>query len=261
MQQGRFVISKKIDEFFISIHHAFSFVLRFFKEVFIPPYQLKEVVRQCYNVGYKSLPLISLTGFITGLVFTKQSRPSLADFGATSWLPSLVSIAIMRALAPLVTALISAGKVGSNIGAELGSMKVTEQIDAMEVSAINPYKYLVVTRVLATTFMLPLLMFYTAFVAMMGSYLDIHANEQTSFVTFFENAFSTISFLDYFTSLVKALVFGFTIGIVSSYKGFNASNGTMGVGIAANSSVVVSMFLIFIEEIIIVQISNYLRAG
>jgi phospholipid/cholesterol/gamma-HCH transport system permease protein len=258
---GRSGRPKKIDRFFFNVYHAFSFAFRFFREVFKPPYQFKEVVRQCYNIGYKSLPLISVTGFITGLVFTKQSRPSLADFGATSWLPSLVSIAIMRALAPLVTALISAGKVGSNIGAELGSMKVTEQIDAMEVSAINPYKYLVVTRVLATTLMIPLLMFYTAFVAMMGSYLDIHAHEQTSFTTFFENAFSTITFLDYFTSLVKALVYGFTIGIVSSYKGFNASNGTMGVGVAANSSVVVSMFLIFIEEIIIVQISNYIRVG
>ncbi len=250
---------KKLNEFFLGIHSAFTFTAKFFKEVFKPPFQIKEVIRQCYEVGYKSLPLISLTGFITGLVFTKQSRPSLADFGATSWLPSLVSIAIMRALAPLVTALISAGKVGSNIGAELGSMKVTEQIDAMEVSAINPFKYLVVTRVLATTFMLPLLMFYTAFVAMMGSFLDVHANEQTSFITFFENAFSTITFLDYFTSITKGIVFGFTIGIVSCYKGFHASQGTMGVGRAANSSVVVSMFLIFIEEIIIVQISNYIR--
>ncbi|MEO7445105.1 MAG: ABC transporter permease [Ferruginibacter sp.] len=254
-------LSPKLDDFFLGIYNAFMFTGRFFKEVFVPPYQMKEVMRQCYNIGVMSLPLISLTGFITGLVFTKQSRPSLADFGATSWLPSLVSIAILRALAPLVTALISAGKVGSNIGAELGSMKVTEQIDAMEVSAINPYKYLVVTRVLATTFMLPLLMFYTAFVAMMGSYLDIHLNEQTSFISFFQNAFSTISFLDIFTSVAKATVFGFTIGIVSSYKGFNAKQGTMGVGIAANSSVVVSMFLIFIEEITIVQISNYIRGG
>src|SRR5687768_17392135 len=202
--QGRkYVISKGLDKFFLKIHKAFSFTIRFFKEVFKRPFEFKEIVRQCYEVGYKSLALISVTGFVTGIVFTKQSRPSLADFGATSWLPSLVSIAIMRALAPLVTALISAGKVGSNIGAELGSMKVTEQIDAMEVSAINPFKYLVVTRVLATTFMLPLLMFYTAFVAMMGSFLDVHANEQTSYVTFFQNAFSTITFLDYFTSLAK----------------------------------------------------------
>jgi phospholipid/cholesterol/gamma-HCH transport system permease protein len=200
--------------------------------------------------------LITLTGFITGLVFTKQSRPSLADFGAASWLPSLVSIAIIRALAPLVTALICAGKVGSNIGAELGSMKVTEQIDAMEVSAINPFKFLVVSRVVATTL---ILMLYTAFVGMMGSFLDVHANEQTSFITFFVNAFSSITFLDLFTSLTKATVFGFTIGIVGCYKGFHASQGTQGVGIAANTSVVVSMFLIFVEEVVI-QISNWMRA-
>jgi phospholipid/cholesterol/gamma-HCH transport system permease protein len=261
IEKPRVPFYKKVNPFFLKIYTAFSFTARFFKEVFVPPYHIKEVIRQCYDVGYRSLPLISITGFITGLVFTKQSRPSLSDFGATSWLPSLVSIAIMRALAPLVTALIAAGKVGSNIGAELGSMKVTEQIDAMEVSAINPFKYLVVTRVLATTFMLPLLMFYTAFVALMGSYIDVHANEQTSYKTFFQNAFSTITFLDFFTSLAKALVFGFTIGIVSCYKGFNASQGTMGVGRAANASVVASMFLIFIEEIIIVQISGYLRGG
>ena len=251
----------KISRFFLHGYHAFAFVMRFFREAFIPPFHFKEFIRQCYNIGYRSLPLISITGFITGLVFTKQSRPSLADFGATSWLPSLVSIAIVRALAPLVTALICAGKVGSNIGAELGSMKVTEQIDAMEVSAINPYKYLVITRVLATTLMLPLLMFYTAFVGMMGSYLDVHANEQTSFISFFESAFSSINFLDYWASIVKALVYGFTISMVGSYKGFHANNGTTGVGQAANSAVVTSMFLIFIEEIIIVQISNFIRGG
>ncbi len=121
-------------------------------------------------IGYKSLPLISLTGFITGMVFTKQSRPSLMEFGATSWLPSLVSIAIVRALAPLITSLISAGRVGSSIGAELGSMRVTEQIDAMEVSAVNPFKYLVVTRVIATTISIPILSFYCAGVGLMGSF-------------------------------------------------------------------------------------------
>ena len=109
-----------LERFFLGVYHAFSFVIRFFKEVVRPPYHMKEVVRQFYEIGYKSLPLITMTGFITGLVFTKQSRPSLAEFGATSWLPSLVSIAIMRALAPLVTALICAGKVGSSIGAEIG---------------------------------------------------------------------------------------------------------------------------------------------
>src|SRR5438270_1847468 len=172
----KYVLTRRLDSFFISIHHVVSFTGRFFREVFRRPFEGAEIIRQCYNVGYKSLALITLTGFITGLVFTKQSRPSLSEFGATSWLPSLVAIAIIRALAPLVTALICAGKVGSSIGAELGSMKVTEQVDAMEVSAVNPFKFLIVSRVLATTIMIPVLVMYTGFVAMIGSFLDIHAN-------------------------------------------------------------------------------------
>src|SRR3954469_2228182 len=158
-QPREYVISRGMDTFFIGLYDAGKFTGRFFKEVFKPPYEAKEIIKQCYEIGVNSLPLISLTGFITGLVFTKQSRPSLAEFGATSWLPSLVAIAIIKALAPLVTALIAAGKVGSNIGAELGSMKVSEQIEAMEVSATNPFKFLVVSRVLATTIMIPILTF------------------------------------------------------------------------------------------------------
>lgn len=225
----------------------------------MPPYELKELGRQCYEIGYRSLALITLTGFITGLVFTKQSRPSLAEFGAASWLPSLVAIAIIRALAPLVTALIAAGKVGSNIGAELGSMKVTEQIDAMEVSGTNPFKFLVVTRVLATTFMIPILACYSGFIGMFGSFVNVTANEQTSLSAFVNSCLKSISFLDLFSSLFKATVFGFTIGVVGCYQGFNSSKGTEGVGKAANSAVVVSMFLVFIEEILIVQVVNALR--
>ncbi len=194
-----------------------------------------------------------------GLVLTLQSRPTLADFGAESWLPGMVSLSIVREIGPVITAIICAGRVASSIGAELGSMNVTEQIDAMEVSATNPFKFLVVTRVLATTTMIPILMLYTALVALLGSFIDIHANELTSFVSFIEKAFERITFLDLFSSLVKAIVYGFTIGIVGSYKGFHASQGTEGVGKAANASVVLSMFLIFIEEIIIVQVTNFIR--
>jgi phospholipid/cholesterol/gamma-HCH transport system permease protein len=255
----KFVLSRGIDNVFITIYNVYKFIARFFKEAFVPPYEWREVIRQCYEIGYKSLPLISLTGFITGLVFTKQSRPSLQTFGASSWLPSLISIAIIRALAPLVTALICAGKVGSNIGAELGSMKVTEQIDAMEVSATNPFKFLVVTRVIATSVMIPILMLYTGFVGMMGSYLNVHANEQTSFKAFFQSAFSTISFLDISSSVLKTILFGFTIGIAGCYQGYHASNGTQGVGKAANTAVVVSMFMIFIEEVVVVQFINAIR--
>jgi len=241
------------------VYDIAAFIARFFKEAFLPPYEFREISRQCYMVGCRSVALVSLTGFITGIVFTKQSRPSLAEFGATSWLPSLISIAIIRALAPLITALIVAGKVGSNIGAELGSMRVTEQIDAMEVSATNPFKFLVVSRIAATTLMMPLLMAYSGFVGMFGAYLNVHQNEMTSLRAFFEDAFARISFLDLIASVVKSAVYGFTIGVTACYEGYHTSQGTQGVGKAANASVVVSMFLIFIEEMIIVQIVNTIR--
>ncbi|MCE6987659.1 ABC transporter permease [Dyadobacter sp. CY323] len=253
------VYTKGLDSAFLAVYNGYVFFLRFFREVFKGRMEFQEIIKQCYAIGNKSLLLIGMTGFITGMVFTKQSRPSLAEFGAVSWLPSLVAIAIVRALAALVTALISAGKIGSSIGAELGSMRVTEQIDAMEVSAVNPFKFLVVTRVLASTITIPILMFYCTAVSLMGAYLNVTLNEGTSFRAFFENAFEQITFLDIFTSLAKAIAYGFTIGIVGCYQGYNASKGTEGVGKAANSAVVISMFLIFIEEVIIVQVSNYFR--
>ena len=253
------LISKNIDEKVLVFYEGWSFMAKFFKELFRGRPEFQEIVRQCYQIGYKSLPLISLTGFITGMVFTKQSRPSLMEFGATSWLPSLVSIAIVRALAPLITSLISAGRVGSSIGAELGSMRVTEQIDAMEVSAVNPFKFLVVTRVIATTISIPILSFYCAGVGLMGSFLDVTLNEETNIIAFFKSAFEQITFLDINSALIKAIAYGFTIGMVGCYKGYNARNGTQGVGRAANSAVVLSMFLIFIEEVAIVQVTNWFR--
>ncbi len=255
----KYIFSKGVDGFFMSANRAYKFVVQYFEQAFVPPFHIREVINQCFEIGIKALPLITLTGFIIGIVFTKQSRPSLEDFGATSWLPSLIGIAIVKALGPLVTALICAGKVGSGIGAELGSMKVTEQIDAMEVSAINPFKYLVVTRVTAAMITIPILSFYCIVVGLLGSYVNVRAGEDTSFMTFFQNSFSTINFLDLFTSVVKSLVYGFTIGIVGSYKGFFATKGTRGVGKAANQAVVMAMMLIFVEEIIIVQISNWIR--
>src|ERR1700742_2249689 len=170
--------------FFLRMYDIFHFIARFFKEAVLPPYETKEIFNQFFEVGIRSLSIITLTGFITGLVFTKQSRSSLAEFGATSWLPSLMAIAIIRALAPLVTALIVAGKVGSNIGAELGSMKVTEQIEAMEVSSTNPFKFLVVSRILATTFIVPVLAIYMGFVGLMGAFVNVYNNEQTSLTSF-----------------------------------------------------------------------------
>src|SRR5579872_7156309 len=227
--------------FFLRIYDIGQFILRFFKETLLPPYEYKEIINQFFQVGIKSLPIISLTGFITGLVFTKQSRSSLAEFGATSWLPSLMAIAIIRALAPLVTALIIAGKVGSNIGAELGSMKVTEQIEAMEVSSTNPFKFLVVSRIIATTCIVPVLATYMGFVGMLGAYLNVYHNEQTSITSFFQAAFLRIGFLDIYVLVFKSAIYGFTIGLTGCFNGYYADQGTVGVGRAANTSVVVSM--------------------
>lgn len=258
-RRSKWLVSARVDGVATRVAGGARFVARFFTEVVRPPLHGGEIVKQCYEIGVRSLPLITLTGFVVGAVFTKQSRPSLASFGATSWLPSLITIALVRALAPLVTALICAGKVASSIGAELGSMKVTEQIEAMEVSAINPFKYLVVTRTIATTLMVPALGLYNCFVGLAGSYVNIHNNEAASVAAFLKTGFSSISFLDLWSSLVKCILYGFTIGIVSCYKGFNATSGTQGVGRAANASVVLTMFVIFVEEILIVQVINWIR--
>ena len=231
--------------------------MRFFRELVSPPYEFKEIIRQCYEIGWKSFPLISLTGFIVGFVFTKQSRPSLEEFGATSWLPALISIAIVRALAPLVTALIASGKVGSQIGAELSSMNVTEQIDAMEVSGTNPFKFLIVSRVIATTIMIPILCFYVSGIGLMGGYLSIISHDDLSMLSFFTQVFNAIEYIDLAAMVIRAIVFGFTIGFASCYIGYNSSKGTEGVGRAANSAVVASMFLVFIEEILIVQLLSF----
>ncbi|MCB9663797.1 MAG: ABC transporter permease [Alphaproteobacteria bacterium] len=256
---SRAVITPAVDRFAVGVYDFASFTARFFVELVRPPWHPRAFVEQCMEIGVRSLPLISLTAFVVGFVFTTQSRPSLASFGASSWLPSLITIAIVRALAPLVTALICSGRVGSHIGAELGSMRVTEQIDAMEVSAINPFKYLVFTRTLATTFMIPTLTMFSGIVAMTGSFLNVAAHERTSLPAYVWDGFDQISFLDLWSLLVRAVVFGFTIGIISCYQGYHASGGTRGVGRAANAAVVLSMFAIFIEEALIVQVIGALR--
>ncbi len=248
---------KSIKNLLLEFARIHRFLMRFFRELITPPYEFKEIIRQCYEIGWKSFPLISLTGFIVGFVFTKQSRPSLEEFGATSWLPSLISIAIVRALAPLVTALISSGKVGSQIGAELSSMNVTEQIDAMEVSGTNPYKYLIVSRILATSIMIPILTFYVSGIGLVGGYLSIISHDDLSMLSFFTQVFGAIEYIDVIAMVIRAVVFGFTIGFISCYVGYYSSKGTEGVGKAANSAVVASMFLVFLEEILIVQILSF----
>ncbi|MBP4138669.1 MlaE family ABC transporter permease [Flavobacterium geliluteum] len=241
---------------FDNIGSVTIFATKFFKEVFIPPYETKEFVKQCYVIGYKSLPLVAITGFIMGLVLTLQSRPTLVKFGAESWLPGMVALSLIREIAPVITALICAGKISSGIGAELGSMKVTEQIDAMEVSAINPYNYLVVTRILATTLMVPLLVFFADAVGILGGYVGINIHGDVTFYHFLAQIFQSLQFLDVIPATIKTFFFGFFIGMIGCYKGFNAANGTESVGKAANSAVVTASLSIFIIDMVAVQITD-----
>lgn len=234
------------------------FAGRFFKEWFRPRYEVAEFFRQCYVIGYKSFPLIGLTAFIMGLVLTMQLRPSMLDYGVESQVPAIVSIAVVREIGPVITALIFAGKIGSSIGAELGSMRVTEQIDAMEVSGTNPYKYLVVTRVLAATCMLPVLVMLGDGISLFGSWLGINIHGNTSFDLFWRKVFDNLSFEDVLPAFVKSFFFGFAVAIIGSYKGFNSSKGTEGVGRSANSAVVVSSVIIFIIDLLAVQVIDVL---
>ena len=224
-----------------------DFTIRFFKEGFKPRYEWTEFGRQCFIIGYKTLPLVGVTAFIMGLVLTVQSRPTLEEFGAESYLPAMVALSVIREIGPVITALICAGKIGSSIGAELGSM---------EVSGTNPFKYLVVTRVAACTLMLPLLVIIADLISLYAAYIGVNIKDVVSIDLFFSQVFNSLVFGDVLPALIKTYFFGFAIGIIGCYKGYNSMKGTEGVGIAANSAVVVSSLVVFILDLIAVQIAE-----
>lgn len=246
----------KIEGFLIEIGDLAYFTKRFFKEALSRPFEFKELLRQCYNVGNRSMLLVGITAFIIGLVITLQTRPTLQEFGAESWMPSMVSISIIREIGPVIIALTFAGRIASGIGAELGSMRVTEQIDAMEVSGTNPFKYLVVTRVLATTLMLPILVIIGDAIALYGSYIIENIKGDISFRLYFNKALNALAFSDIIPATLKTFFFGFAIGLVGCFKGYNCEKGTVGVGIAANSAVVFASMLLFILDFIAVFITD-----
>ncbi|MDX1318314.1 MAG: ABC transporter permease [Xanthomarina gelatinilytica] len=242
--------------FFIEVGEISYFAGRFFREVFSRPFEFKELLRQCYSVGNRSILLVGVTGFIIGLVLTLQTRPTLEEFGAVSWMPSMVSISIIREIGPVIIALTFAGRIASGIGAELGSMKVTEQIDAMEVSGTNPFKFLVVTRILATTLMLPILVVFGDAIALYGSYIIENLKGDVSFVLYFNKVFNALEFSDIIPATIKTFFFGFAIGLVGCFKGYNCEKGTVGVGLAANSAVVFSSMLLFVLDFIAVFVTD-----
>ena len=247
---------KQILRTFEEAGNQVNFMRSFFANIFQRGFEGNEFIRQSFIIGYKSLSLVEITGFILGFVLTLQSEPTMKDFGAESFVPSMVAISIIREIGPVIIALICAGKISSSIGAELGSMKVSEQIDAMEVSGANPIQYLVVTRILACTLMIPLLTLMADALAMAGGFVASNLSGHFTYTLYFHKAFASITFLDLLPSVAKTLFFGFAIGFVGCYKGYNSNRGTESVGLAANSAVVNASLWIIVLDAIAVQLTS-----
>ena len=239
-----------------SIGDQAIFLGSFFKNLFKRGFEWNEFIRQCYLVGYRSLPLVAISGFVMGLVLTLQSYPTMKHLGAQGYVPSMVAISVVREIGPVVIALICAGKIASGIGAELGSMNVTEQIDAMEVSGANPVQYLVVTRVLACTVMIPILTIMGDALALWGAYGGHNIDGNISMLLFFNKGFNYLFYSDLIPAVIKTFFFGFAIGFVGCYKGYYANKGTEGVGTAANSAVVNASIWIIVLDALAAQLTN-----
>lgn len=252
------IIKEKSILFFIDIANVVEYLKIVLRNFITKKFEFQEFLKQCYQIGNKSVGLISITGIIVGLVLTIQSRPPLVEFGAVAMLPGMVAISIIREMGPVITALICAGKIGSSMGAELGSMRVTEQIDAMEVSNTNPINFLIIPRVLAATVMIPLLTLYADAIGIFGSWLGINIKDTVSLELFLNQAFTQVEFIDIIPAIIKSFFFGAVIGLVGCYKGYNAGSGTASVGIAANSAVVTASLLLIIVDLIAVQITDLL---
>ncbi|MDZ4710970.1 MAG: ABC transporter permease [bacterium] len=250
------ILPASTQEFFLKISGLTLFGWRYLKHIFKPPYEIAETFRQFYEIGFKSFSLVAITGFIIGLTLTMQSIPTLQKFGASSLVPSMVALAVILEIGPVITALIFAGKIGSGIGAELGSMKVTEQIDAMEVSGCNPFKFLVVTRVTAATLMLPLLVVLADALALLGGFVAINISDSSTLQLFLRNSFNNITMADVIPAMAKTFIFGFSIGVVGCYEGYNANRGTASVGVAANTAVVISSLLVILIDMLMVQLTS-----
>lgn len=240
----------------VSVGDQVVFLGAFSRNIFRVGFEWNEFLRQCFIVGYKSFTLVGITGFILGFVLTLQSEPTMKAFGAESFVPSMVSISVIREIGPVIIALICAGKIASSIGAELGSMKVSEQIDAMEVSGANPIQYLVVTRILACIVMIPLLTLMADTLALFGGFAASNISNKMTFTLYFSKAFSVLSFTDLIPAVAKTIFFGFAIGFVGCYKGYNSDRGTESVGVAANSAVVAASLWIIVLDAIAVQLTS-----
>lgn len=226
---------------------------RLMKSAFSRPFEFQEFIRQLDAIGSKSLPLVALAGAATGVVLSLQTRDSLTRVGAKSMLPAVIVFSLLRETGPIITGLVISGRVGAGIGAELGSMKVTEQIDAMEASAVDPYKFLAATRVLACVLALPLLTLVTDFCGIFFGWVATALAEPISFRLFLENGIKQVTFGDFLPSTFKTAVYGLIIGVVACLQGMRTKGGTEGVGRAATSSVVLSSLFLILADVVLVQ--------
>jgi phospholipid/cholesterol/gamma-HCH transport system permease protein len=240
--------------FFEWFGNIFMFFVQLVRAAFTPPYEFREFLYQFDQLGSKSAPLVMLAGSATGVVVTLSTRDSLIRFGARSLLPSVVVFSIIKETGPIITALVVSGRAAAGIGSELGAMKVTEQIDAMEASAVNPYKYLVATRVLACVLMLPLLTLVSDFCGVVMGWVANISAEPISLRLFIHDGFKDVAFSDFLPSTLKTLVFGLVIGVVACFQGMNATGGTEGVERAATSSVVLASIFIILADVMLVHL-------
>jgi phospholipid/cholesterol/gamma-HCH transport system permease protein len=234
------------------------FSLKAARESLTPPFEVRETIRQIYELGFRSAPLMAVSGMAVGVVLSMHTRASLERFGAESMIPAGLAMALIRETGPLTAALLLSGRIGAGIGAELGAMRVTEQIDALEATAVDAFRYLVVTRVIACVIALPILTTILNFAGMLGGYIAESAATGMPLRLYFTRAFSMIGMADYIPATLKTMVFGFIIATVSSYLGFNTRSGTEGVGRASTQAVVLSSILIIVANVVLVRLIFFL---
>ncbi len=219
-----------------------------------PRFYLAETVRQIYTIGVMSLVLTSTAALSVGLVLAMQTIGTLRDFGAVNYVSIVVGLAVVKELGPVLTAIMVAGRAGSGISAELGSMKVTRQIDAMTVSAVNPVRYLVATRVVACMVAVPLLAVIADVLGILGGFIIGVTQGNMSPYLYISYTMRYITLTDVLPALLKTVFFGMIVGVVASYYGFQTTGGTEGVGNSTKSSVVTASLLIMITDVILTRI-------
>jgi phospholipid/cholesterol/gamma-HCH transport system permease protein len=229
------------------------FAARSVREALRPPYEVGETMRQLYELGVRSIPLIAIAGLAVGVVLSMHTRASLERFGAEAMIPAGLALALVKETGPLTAGLLLSGRIGAGIGAELGAMKVTEQIDALEATAVDSFKFLIVTRMVACVIALPILTTVMNASGIVGGYLAEAALVQMSPQLYFDRAFSLMDFTDLVPATLKTAVFGFIIAIVSGYLGMTTTHGTEGVGRASTRSVVLSSVILIVVNVVLVR--------